>query len=68
MKIIRCRDCNDNNVVDFFSLGKLYLARKFLKNTRKLRSDYLNLLICEDCKLLQLDGTPSLNKINIFLL
>ena len=55
MKIKKCRNCNGNCLTNLFSLGKLYLTGKFLKNTKKLRSDYLNLIICEDCKLVQLD-------------
>jgi hypothetical protein len=55
MKIKKCRNCNGNCLIELFSLGKLYLTGKFLINTKKLRSDYLNLIICEDCKLVQLD-------------
>ena len=55
MKINKCRNCSSNNLTKLFSLGKLYLTGKFLKSVKNLRSDYLNLIICKDCKLVQLD-------------
>jgi len=55
MKIKLCRNCNGKKLKKLFSLGKLYLTGKFLKSTKNLKSDYLSLVICKDCKLVQLD-------------
>ena len=55
MKIKKCRNCKSSIFNKLFSLGKLHLTGKFLKKNSNLSSEYLSLIMCESCKLVQLD-------------
>ena len=55
MKIIKCRNCKHSKLHKLFSLGKLYLTGKFLKENSSLSSEYLSLVMCGSCDLVQLD-------------
>jgi len=56
MKIKRCRICESKNFFDLFSLGKLSFTGKFPKNLKdKIPSDFINLIMCKKCRLVQLD-------------
>ena len=55
MKIKKCRNCNNSKLHKLFSLGKLYLTGKFLKKNSSLSSEYLSLVMCGFCNLVQLD-------------
>ena len=56
MKIKKCRICNSKLFFDLFSLGKLSFTGKFPKNLKdKIPKDFINLVMCKKCKLVQLD-------------
>ena len=56
MKIKKCRICTSKKFSKLFSLGKQSFTGKF-PNSRhhKIAKDYINLIICNKCKLVQLD-------------
>jgi len=54
MKIKFCRNCNSKNLCNLFSLGKLKFTGKFLPKNKFLPSGKLQLIICKNCKLVQL--------------
>ena len=56
MKIKKCRICNSINFHELFSLGNLSFTGKFTKSKiNNIPRDYLNLVMCKKCKLVQLD-------------
>lgn len=55
MKITKCRNCSHKKLIRLFSLGKLSFTGKFYSNGKKVKSDYLKLIMCKECKLVQLD-------------
>ena len=56
LKIKKCRNCKNNNFLKLFSLGKLAFTGKFSKNKNtQIKKDFLNLVICTNCKLVQID-------------
>ena len=56
MKIKKCRSCGGKNLKFLFSLGKMSFTGKFAHNYFKsISGDKLTLVICEKCKLVQLD-------------
>ncbi len=56
MKIKKCRICKSKNFFDLFSLGKLSFTGKFPENLKdKIPQDFINLIMCKKCKLVQLD-------------
>ena len=56
MKIKKCRICNSVNFYELFSLGNLSFTAKFTKSKiNNIPRDYLNLVMCKKCKLVQLD-------------
>ena len=56
MKIKKCRICNSTNLSKLFSLGKLSYTGKFSKKLRhNIAKDFLNLIMCQKCFLVQLD-------------
>ena len=56
MKIKKCRICNSRNFFDLFSLGKLSFTGKFPVNLKdKIPKDFISLIMCKKCKLVQLD-------------
>ena len=56
MKIKKCRICNSVNFYELFSLGNLSFTGKFTKSKIDyIPKDYLNLVMCKKCKLVQLD-------------
>jgi NDP-4-keto-2,6-dideoxyhexose 3-C-methyltransferase len=54
MTIKKCRSCGSKNLTKIISLGKQYLS-DFTKIYRKPKSFPLNLILCEECHLVQLD-------------
>jgi hypothetical protein len=55
-KIAECRNCKCNFFLDLFSLGKLSFSGKFAENQNEnIPKDFINLIICKKCKLVQLD-------------
>lgn len=55
MSILYCRNCKSRSLSKLFSLGKIAFTGKFPKNKKEVKKDYLNLIICNFCKLVQLD-------------
>lgn len=56
MKIKNCRNCNHNHLIHLFSLGKMSFTGKFPKSfSQNVPKAQLNLLMCKNCKLVQLD-------------
>ena len=56
MKLKKCRICSSKEFFDLFSLGKLNFTGKFPKSTKvKVPKDYITLVMCKKCKLVQLD-------------
>ena len=56
MKIKFCRNCKNNKFTNLFSLGKMSFTGKFSKNfLHNIPAAKLNLLMCKNCKLVQLD-------------
>ncbi len=54
MKIKKCRSCGSKNLINILSLGNQYLS-DFVKINRKPKSFPLNMILCKDCFLVQLD-------------
>ena len=56
MKLKKCRICSSKKFVKLFSLGKLSFTGKFPASINKnIPRDFLNLIMCKKCKLVQLD-------------
>ena len=55
MKIKICRNCFSKKVESLFSLGKMSFTGKFNALPNKIPKVFINLVICRDCKLVQLD-------------
>ena len=59
MKIKKCRSCNSKNLIGILSLGNQYLS-DFVKINKKPKSFPLNMVLCKECFLVQLDySVPS---------
>jgi NDP-4-keto-2,6-dideoxyhexose 3-C-methyltransferase len=59
MKIKKCRSCSSKKLVSILSLGDQYLS-DFVKINKKPKSFPLNMILCKQCFLVQLDySTPS---------
>ena len=51
-----CRFCNSKKIRKLFSLGNLSFTGKFsLKKNKKIPKDYISLIKCNNCQLVQLD-------------
>ena len=62
MKIKKCRICESKIFTNLFSLGNLSFTGKFPKSIKSnIPKDYLDLVICKKCKLVQLDRSFSPN-------
>ena len=56
MKIKKCRICVSKKFFYLFGLGKLSFTGKFPRNLKdKVPRDFINLIMCEKCRLVQLD-------------
>ena len=56
MRIQNCRSCKSKKLKKAFSLGKQFLTGVFPKNRNiNISNDFLSLVLCENCKLLQLE-------------
>ena len=56
MKIKQCRNCRNSKFLNLFSLGKMSFTGRFPKFfSHNVPKAYLNLLMCNKCKLVQLD-------------
>jgi len=54
MKIIKCRNCNKKKLNLLFSLGKISFTGKFPKKNKEIKKAPLDLVMCHQCKLVQL--------------
>ena len=55
-KIVFCRNCKSKNLKKVFSLGKLSYSGKFAMSSKiNIPKEYISLVICKSCNLLQLD-------------
>ena len=54
MKIKFCRNCKSASLRKLFSLGRLKFTGKFLLKNKFIPSGVLELIICKNCKLVQL--------------
>jgi hypothetical protein len=63
MKIIKsCRNCKNTKLDKLFSLGNLSFTGKFTKKKNaKIPKDYINLIKCKKCHLVQLDRSFNSN-------
>lgn len=58
MKIKNCRSCNSKNFKQVMNLGNQYLTGVFpQKKNSKISRGKLSLVLCENCKLLQLENS-----------
>ena len=56
MKIKFCRNCKNSKFLNLLSLGRMSFTGKFSKSFfHNVPSTHLNLLMCNRCKLVQLD-------------
>ena len=53
-KISKCRNCKSKNLEKLFSLGKIRFTGKFPNKKQSIPYGDLTLIICNDCKLVQL--------------
>ena len=54
MKIKKCRNCKRENLETIFSLGKMSYTGKFPEKNKKIKRAPLEIVICKNCKLVQL--------------
>jgi hypothetical protein len=54
-KIVKCRSCDSNKLINLFSLGKIPYSGIFPKKNQKVEYGNLSLVLCKKCKLVQLD-------------
>ena len=54
MKIINCRNCKKKKLNYLFSLGNISFTGKFPKKNQKIKKAPLDLVMCNQCKLVQL--------------
>ncbi len=54
MRIKSCRNCFSRKIDKLFSLGNLYFTGKFLKKKLSARKGPITLIMCKNCKLVQL--------------
>jgi len=56
MKLSNCRSCRSSKLLNLFSLGKIRFTGKFSKFPKKIKRGELGLVICNSCKLVQLNN------------
>ena len=62
MKITNCRSCQSNSLKSLYSLGTQYLTGIFPKNkSEKVPRGELSMVMCNKCKLLQLENSFDVN-------
>ena len=55
MKITKCRNCKNQNLKQLFSLGNMAFTGKFPSKGKTIPKGKLTLVMCDKCKLVQLD-------------
>ena len=61
MKIKKCRNCQSKKIKRVFSLGNIFYTGKFTKANVDPRKGPINVVICENCTLVQLENNFDLN-------
>ena len=62
--IKKCRCCNKQKLKEFLNFGKMCLSTEFPPiNTKKLNKIPMNVVICSDCKLIQLEHNYELKRL-----
>ena len=56
MKIKICRNCQSRKLIKIFSLGKIHFTGKFLKKNQKTKKGNIEAVLCNACKLVQLNN------------
>src|SRR3972149_8365984 len=56
MRLKKCRSCGSKSLSPILYLGKQYLS-DFVKTNKKPKAFPLNIVLCKNCKLVQLDYT-----------
>ena len=59
-KIEKCRNCKSKNLINLFSLGKLRFTGKFPSKKQNVPFGEITLVMCNKCKLVQLNKNFSL--------
>ena len=57
-----CRNCKKKKFKKIFKLGSQPISSIFLKNIKKIKNFSLDLYICKNCQLIQLDKIPNLKE------
>ena len=57
MRIKKCRSCKKNNLKKLFSLGDMCFTGKFPSKNQKIEKKPISVVICLNCKLVQLNHT-----------
>ena len=61
--IKKCRCCNEQKLKEFLNFGKMCLSTEFPPiNTKKLNKIPMNVVICSNCKLIQLEHNYELKR------
>jgi hypothetical protein len=63
MKIKFCRSCKKKSFYNILSLGNQFYTGFFLKKNQKVPKGELNLILCKNCSLVQLDRNFNINKL-----
>ena len=61
MKIHKCRNCKSRKLKRIFSLGNIFYTGKFTKKNTSPRKGPINVAMCENCTLVQLENNFDLN-------
>ena len=61
MKIYKCRNCKSRKLKRIFSLGNIFYTGKFTKKNTSPRKGPINVAMCENCTLVQLENNFDLN-------
>ena len=63
-RVKNCRCCNKNALKNFFDFGKMNLSTEFpITNAKKSKKIPMNVKICNNCKLIQLQHNYDLNQL-----
>ncbi len=57
MRIKKCRSCKKSNLKKLFSLGDMCFTGKFPSKNQKIEKKPISVVICLNCKLVQLNHT-----------
>lgn len=61
MKLKKCRSCKSKKLIKLFSLGSMCFTGKFPKENQNIKKEPIVLVMCNNCKLVQLGHSFDLN-------